>query len=208
MTANEREFELGFWGDCTNTFVEEQKQYVYARLMHIRREHYSFRVYGRSIIDIGGGPVSMLLKCHDLGDRAVVVDPLLPSVFSHQFHNEEVAAYPHWITERYESKGITWAPIRGEELSPAIGAPFDEAWIYNVLQHTDDPALVVKNALAVCRRLRIFEWVNVPPCEGHPHMLTEVGLNDWLGMSGDVIPLSYEACNGLAYVNVVEGKAR
>ncbi len=87
-------------------------------------------------------------------------------------------------------------------------AVYDEAWIYNVLQHTDDPSLIVKNALSVSRKLRIFEWINIPPCEGHPHMLTEAGLNDWCGSSGDVVPLSYEGCHGLAYVNVVEGKAK
>ena len=197
MTANEKDFELGYWGNCCNTYAEETKQWVYARLMGIRREHWSLRVYGRSIIDIGGGPVSMLLKCHDIGFESVVLDPLID-------------AYPRWIRERYEdAKGLSTMHARGEDIRPGEwfdGRPFDEAWIYNVLQHTDDPALVVKNALAVCRQLRIFEWINEPPHEGHPHMLTEVGLNDWLGTSGDVIPLSYEACHGLAYVNVVEGK--
>lgn len=197
MTANEKDFELGFWGDCTNTYVEETKQWVYARLMGIRREHWSLRVFGASIIDIGGGPVSMLLKCHDLGP-ACVVDPLLG--YGHSPH------YPTWIMDRYNEKGISVDCRRGEDLTyPHV---FDEAWIYNVLQHTDDPALVVKNALAVCRRLRIFEWVNVPPCEGHPHMLTEFGLNDWLGTSGNVVPLSYEGCFGDAYINVVEGHAK
>lgn len=195
MTANEKDYELSFWGDCTNTYVEETKQWVYARLMGIRREHWSLRVYGASIIDIGGGPVSMLLKCHDLG-RAMIVDPL-------------IADYPSWVWHRYRQLGISLAHQRGEDIRDGGDfASFDEAWIYNVLQHTDDPALVVKNALAVCRRLRIFEWVNVPPCEGHPHELTEVGLNDWLGTSGNVVPLSYEGCFGDAYVNVVEGHAK
>jgi len=193
MTANEKDYELGFWGDCTNTYCEETKQWVYARLMGIRREHWSLRVFGASIIDIGGGPVSMLLKCHDAGP-SMVADPL-------------ASDYPHWTRDRYTTKGIAILPFRGEEL-PELGRIFQEAWIYNVLQHTDDPALVVKNSLAVCRRLRIFEWVNVPTCEGHPYMLTEAGLNDWLGTSGSVVPLSYEGCFGDAYVNVVEGHAR
>ena len=207
MTANEKEFELGFWGDCTNTYCEETKQWVYARLMGIRREHWSLRVFGASIIDIGGGPVSMLLKCHDLG-QSCVADPLLPDVSSHIYASEREDAYPLWIMARYESKGIRWLPSHGEDLSPAIGEVFDEAWIYNVLQHVDDPALVIKNALAVCRKLRIFEWVNVPACPGHPHELTEAKLNEWIGTSGDVIPLSYDGCHGLAYVNVVDGHAR
>ena len=27
------EFEMSFWGDCTNTFGEDQKHYIYGNLM-------------------------------------------------------------------------------------------------------------------------------------------------------------------------------
>lgn len=192
--------EKGYWGNCTNTFAEETKQYVYARLMGIRREHYSFRVYGASIIDIGGGPTSMLLKCHDLGRHAVVVDPI---------------QYPQWTLQRYLTKGVM--PITGPgELLPVLlqglgalnAGVYDEAWIYNVLQHVDDPELVVRNALAVCKKLRIFDWINIPPYQGHPHMLLRDKLDQWLGTKGDVVPLSYECCWGEGYCAVVEGKAK
>ena len=47
------EFEKDYWGNCANTFDEDQKHYVYARFMGLTRSHYSFPVNGSSIIDIG-----------------------------------------------------------------------------------------------------------------------------------------------------------
>lgn len=210
MTANEMAFERDYWGDCTNTIVEENRQYVYARLMGLRREHWSFRVFGASILDIGGGPVSMLLKCHDAGP-SFVVDPLLDDYPEHIDMSYD-PAYPKWVTGRYHEKGITVVRSRGEDLTPDIGEPdaFDECWIYNCLQHVDDPALVLKNALTVCRKLRIFEWVNQPISEGHPQALTCEKLDTWIDTvhTSDVVPLSYECCAGDAYVAVAMGRAK
>lgn len=196
MTANEKDYELGFWGNCCNTYIEETKQYVYARLMGIRCDEMGFTVNGASIIDIGGGPVSMLLKCRDLG-KSLVVDPL-------------GLQYPSWTMGRYTSKHIGVIPFRGEDLRPNDLPIFDEVWIYNVLQHVDDPELVVKNALAVCRKLRIFEWVDMPPEPGHPHELKRDKLDAWLGSEhrGDVVFLNSNGCFGKAYYNVVPGLAR
>ena len=30
---NDLEFEQGFWGDCCNTFGEDQKHFIYGNLM-------------------------------------------------------------------------------------------------------------------------------------------------------------------------------
>ena len=60
--AHDFDFEAQYWGACNNTFYEERKHYVYASLMGIRRAHWSFTVPIISVVDIGGGPVSMLLK--------------------------------------------------------------------------------------------------------------------------------------------------
>ena len=70
----EHKFEKKYWGDCTNTFLEEQKHYVQARLMGIVAKNWSFDAGGKRILDIGGGPVSMLLKTYNLRE-GVVCDP-------------------------------------------------------------------------------------------------------------------------------------
>jgi len=179
-------FERDYWGDCTNTFDEEQKHYTYARYMGIPQVGYAFDARGKSVLDIGGGPVSMLLKCKNVRG-SFVIDPLVES-------------YPPWVIDRYGTKGIACQARRGEDVQEAfLEAPFDEAWIYNVLQHTDDPAKVVANAKAVAPVLRIFEWVDIPPHEGHPHMLTAPALQEWIGARGNVVQLNERGCTGKAF---------
>ena len=68
-------FEKDYWGDCTNTFDEDQKHYVYSKLMGITRVGYSFEVDNKRILDIGGGPTSMLLKTLHL-QEGLVIDPI------------------------------------------------------------------------------------------------------------------------------------
>lgn len=176
-------FESQYWGDCCNTFDEDQKHYVYARYMGLQQVGYSFDVHGRSIIDIGGGPTSMLLKTINNGNRSLVVDPL---------------PYPSWTYARYGAKGIKSLVMRGEDVCVR---GFDECWIYNCLQHTDDPELIIRNALKAAKTLRIFEWVDVPPHDGHPIELTKEKLDKWIGSEGVCVRLAESGCFGRAYFN-------
>ena len=177
-------FESEYWGDCCNTFDEDQKHYVYARYMGLHQVGYGFSMCGKSVIDIGGGPTSILLKCKGLG-RAMVVDPL---------------EYPQWTYARYGEHGVECLIMRGEDV---IEEGFDEAWIYNCLQHTDDPERIIKNALRAAKTLRIFEWVDIPPHDGHPVELSKQKLDEWIGKEGNTIMLSESGCYGRAYYNVI-----
>jgi hypothetical protein len=164
-------FESAWWGSCVNTLGEELKQRTYARQMGLVEEarggHLVYDLGGRSVIDIGGGPASLLLKCMNPG-RALVVEPM---------------PLPEWVRLRYKAAGVRLVSVRGEDVSLAE-APFDEAWLYNVLQHVQDPALVVANARRAARLVRVFEWIDVPPHEGHPHTLRSDVLDAWLGGRG------------------------
>ena len=133
----------------------------------------------------------MLLKADFLGDNCAVVDPLLNQ-------------FPEWVRQRYEEKGIETYATRGEDILEDIPPPydeFDEVWIYNCLQHTDDPRLIIENASKVAPVLRIFEWVDIPPHEGHPWMLTRQLLDEWTGHQGRVAQLAGQGCYGTAYFN-------
>lgn len=175
------DFERSYWGDCTNTFDEEQKHYVYAQHMRIERKHYSFIAPAKRILDVGGGPTSMLLKTEGL-QHGLVWDPI---------------EYPIWTRDRYRSKNIDVRYAKGEDLTET---GWDEVWIYNCLQHTDDPAKVIDRCLKAAKIIRIFEWVDIPPHEGHPHMLSELSLNAWLGLRGTVTQLTGQnGCSGKAY---------
>ena len=162
--------ELGYWDSPINQWVEMGRHYVYAAKMGIEVQNYWFRVHGKRIVDIGGGPCSMLLQTWD-AFAPCVVDP---------------CNYPNWVRQRYEQRLINVLPLKGEQLGEAwpLGK-VDEVWIYNVLQHVESPDIVIKNALAIGKTLRIFEWIDIPSYEGHPHMLTKAGLDEWIGADGE-----------------------
>ncbi len=158
------DYEADFWGDCLNTYDEERKQYAYALRMGLwDGEGFSFTVGGRSVLDIGGGPVSMLLKTPDRGADSGVLDP-------------GANYWPSWVHDRYHVAGIGVDPGRGEDIPPKMrtesGVRFDEVWIYNVLQHVDDVEAVLYNAARCAGTIRIFEWIGIPAYDGHPNELT------------------------------------
>lgn len=194
---NEQHFESDWWGNCINTFWEETKQMVYAKKMGLKSSMVlgKYPVYdlkGKSILDIGGGPVSMLLKCVNLtkGESAVI-DP---------------CDYPKWIDERYNEAGIIYKRMKGEDI--AVTEPvdiFDEVWIYNVLQHVDDPKKIIENAKATSKIIRIFEWIDNGVSPGHPHDLKESLLNEWLGGEGKVEQLNEMGCHGKSYYGIFKG---
>ena len=178
------DFEKDFWGNCCSTFEEELKQFEYAKRMGIEIGNYDYNVHGKSILDIGGGPVSMLLKARNLWNGCVV-DPL---------------QYPVWTLERYILKGISVHVARGEDADTLNLPRFNEVWIYNCLQHTDDPAKILANAKALAPVLRLFEWIDLPPHPGHPQELTEESLNRWIGLQpGKTEHMNVNGCVGRAF---------
>lgn len=189
-----QEFETGWWGDCLNTYGEEEKQLVYAGRMGLKTFHngkspYNIDLAGHSVLDIGGSVTSLLLKCVNRG-VATVIDPM---------------PIPKWAKDRYESGGITFTKMKGEQIHPEDEEIYDEVWIYNVLQHTDNPALICKNALAIGKIVRIFEWIGIKDEHGHPHELTEAGLNEWLGGEGKTELFNHYTLRGKAYYGVFKG---
>lgn len=183
-------WERDWWNDCTNTFSEENKQITYAHRMGLKViPTYDGRwpVYdleGKSVLDIGGGPVSMLLKCINRG-ACLVADPCL---------------YPGWTQARYTAAGLGHALIAGEELTPElVGQQFDEVWIYNVLQHTQNPQQIARNACRLAPVVRVFEWIDTPAEPGHPHTLTQGILEAWFGGAGTMEQMHENGCVGPAW---------
>lgn len=190
--SEDQEWERQWWGDCTNTFAEEAKQITYAHRMGLVNcpdiSHWPiYDLANKSIIDIGGGPTSMLLKCVN-SERSVVADP---------------CRYPRWVQDRYKIKGIDVVQMPGESLLDLFEEDeFDEAWMYNVLQHTIDPERIIKNAKIIAKTVRIFEWVDIPPCKGHPSELKAAFLSEWLGIKGTVECPNENGCNSNAFYGV------
>jgi 2-polyprenyl-3-methyl-5-hydroxy-6-metoxy-1,4-benzoquinol methylase len=168
-----QKLEVQWWGDCANTFGEELKQLVYAERMGMKSttkigdgRYPLYQLNGTSVLDIGGGPVSILLKTVDAGNLCVI-DP---------------ADYPQWVYERYHAREIATLNMPAEDY--ACTSRWDEAWIYNVLQHVEDPEKVVAVARKCAKLIRIFEWIDIPAYPGHPHELKARELDRWLGVRG------------------------
>ncbi len=192
MSSEDEKFESDFWGSCTHTLEEELKHFVYARLMGLqwvgsgpKLDNYGWDVGGKKIFDIGGGPVSMLLRTVNLG-RGVVVDPL---------------KFPPWVYERYKANKISAYIQPAETADRMVAGPrlYDEVWIYNVLQHVTDPAKIIANAKYLAPVLRIFEWIDLPVYPGHPHSLSQAKLEEWIGQKGQTVFLNESGCNGRAF---------
>lgn len=189
--SDDQTWESSWWGDCLNTFGEEAKQITYAHRMGLVNApdwgHWpAYDLGGRSVLDMGGGPTSILLKCRNAG-RRTVVDPL---------------AVPDWVKARYELAGIELVQVAAE----AFESPdeWDEAWMYNVLQHVQDPRTIIENAWRHARRVRICEYPYTDPHTGHPHRLEPTELDAWLGGKGTVEVIHENGVDGYVYFGVFD----
>lgn len=183
-----QEWERDWWGACHNTYGEEQKQLLYANRMGLQTFHdskspFNFDLNDISVLDIGGGPVSILLKCTNFS-RARVIDSL---------------AFPDWVLARYELARIEFERGQGEHLDET---GWDECWIYNVLEHTERPELIIQNARKAAKLIRIFQWIDTGLSAGHLHSLSETQLNDWLDGEGKVELINRGECRGKAYYGI------
>jgi glycosyltransferase involved in cell wall biosynthesis/2-polyprenyl-3-methyl-5-hydroxy-6-metoxy-1,4-benzoquinol methylase len=148
-------FESNWWGlEPNQRWIDEvEKQNTYAKLMQLS-ENFDLKV-PTTILDVGCGPTSILLRTNRHGAQAVGVDPLPVS------RNTLL---------KYKAANITFVNKKAEEGIPE--QEFDEAWIYNVLQHTDSPIIILNKLVKVAKIIRVFEWINTEANEGHPHILT------------------------------------
>jgi len=186
-------WEKSWWSNCINTFNEEQKQLIYAKKMGLRfipddKTPYIIDMHGKKVLDIGGGPTSLLLKC--LNVKGKVIDPI---------------KFPDWVYERYKIAKIRYEIKKAENLDEK--EVYDEIWIYNCLQHTENPAKIVANIKKITKIIRLFEWIDTPPNIGHPNTLTKEKLNSWLGGEGKTELLKGEnGCKGHCYYGIFIGE--
>jgi ubiquinone/menaquinone biosynthesis C-methylase UbiE len=145
-----QEWERNWWLNTPQQYrVEIKKGDIVASWLGIKNSP------ALSVIDIGCGPFSILQRVQ-VG-FGCAVDPI-------NYGPLELG---------YTTTGISRVFCRGEDLSDMLpGAAFDEAWIYNCLQHVEDPTAVLGQAIRVAKRVRLFEWINLPPYTGHLHTLT------------------------------------
>ena len=139
---------------------------------------------GRSVVDVGGGPCSLLLKTRNAG-RRLLIDP---------------CPFPMWVYLRYTECGIEYLDEPGETWSS--DEQFDEGWIYNVMQHVEDPETFIHTVRRNTKLIRIFEWINIPAYDGHPHELHAHDFYRWLGGRGMVEEVNQSGAVGTAFYGV------
>lgn len=188
-----QDHELDFWlndnFNCANTFIEDRKQFeIYSLRLKLNQTHYKIELDGKSVIDIGSGPTSILLKSQNYS-KAFAVDPLMDK-------------FPGWVKLRYLENGIRPVTGRGEDVELE---KVDMVLCYNVLQHTIDPEQVINNMKKLGNEIRIFEWINIPADDKHPHVLKADLLDKWLGGKGITEHLNepYIFSEGECYYNVI-----
>jgi len=167
-----QKWEKEWHGNCVNKVLGEYHQImVIAPKMGLttvrtNKNSYTIDMKNKSVLDIGGGSASLLLQCINV--RGKVVDPI---------------KFPDWTYARYDCAGIDWEIKKGEDVDET---GYDEVFIYNCLQHVEDPKKIIFNAKKAGKLIRIFEYINIPICAGHIHTLKESELNQWLGGEGKV----------------------
>ncbi len=189
-------WEAGWWSKVyQNTLNEEQKQLVYAEKMGLNfipdgHSPYWIDADNKTILDIGSGGASLLLKAKHL-KRGLGIDPLYEQ-------------YPAWVKMRYQEVGISVVSGKAEDLNNYEYPP-DEVWIYNCLQHTENPEQIIKNAKKVSKIIRIFEWIETEAVAGHPQILLADNLNKWLGGEGRVEYVNKNGATGNAFYGCFKG---
>ncbi len=155
-----QQHERDWWGTEPNSRWQEEidKQQTYARLMGLPHD---LNMGNKTILDVGCGPASMLLRAAHGG--AAGVDPLLMS--------EETKA-------KYAQANIALYHGKAEDFEPP--KHFDEAWMYNCLTHVDEPNKVMAMLLQAADSVRIFEWIDVPSDHTHPHTLRIEQFERWI----------------------------
>lgn len=190
-----QEWERKWHDNCANSYHEETKQFTYARKMGLSefqgvdrggRQIFDFK--DKTVIDIGGGAYSLLLKAE--AKERTVVDP---------------CAYPNWVRLRYSECGVNYFQVPAEYLDRGVELPvkkYDIALIYNCLQHTIDPEEIIKQVKKIAHEIRIFEWIENGVSDGHPHDLKAENLDTWLGGTGKVERINEGGAVGLCYYGI------
>ena len=119
---------------------------------------------GKKIMEIGPGRISGLLFCSNY-NTSYVVEPTEYDGIDHLYVNKKIE-------------------IIKERLEDAVLPDVDEVWIFNLMQHVQDPDLLVKKCKEKSKIIRFFEPIDLPTNTEHPFTFSK---NDFVEYFGDCV---------------------
>ena len=120
----------------------------------------------KTILEIGPARVSALLYCNNYGP-SFIVEPTKYDDTEHLYINKDIT----FIRDLYEDCE-----------SPIV----DEIWLFNVLQHIQDPDLFIDKCKKSAKTIKFFEPINTPIETHHPHSFT---FDDYVKYFGNSVKL-------------------
>lgn len=132
----------------------------------IRHDYFDLNLDGKSVLDVGGGTTSILMKCKNF--NGAVLDPILAVAKSHY-------------------SGIRRLPFRYEDTNEG---DWDEVWAYDFLAHVEDPHRCAGFLKGAGKTIRIMEWINVEKSPQNLTMFSALDLKLLFGQDGKVVTTS------------------
>jgi hypothetical protein len=111
-----------------------------------------------TVVDLGCGPCGILT--------------------SRNANDERFSCEKGYAVDPIDYSAIAYPPLPNVEVVKSTAEDFypgrdvDATFIYNCLQHTIDPGLILAKARSYSKEIYIFEWINIPPYQGHLHTIT------------------------------------
>lgn len=128
---------------------------------------------GKSVIEIGPGRIAALLFCENYSDGCII-EPTHYEGISHLYDRKNLRVVQNLVES-------------------CVLHEVDEVWIFNVLQHVQDPDKLIAKCKSAAKVIRFFEPVDLPTNNEHPFSFS---MDDFRGYFGDCVK-EYEAGQGI-----------
>jgi hypothetical protein len=129
---------------------------------------------GKKIIEIGPAHIPALYFCTNY--EGVIIEPMESEILRDITIEKNI---------RLIKEPAEYVDLKG----------YDEAWLFNVLQHVIDPDLLIYNIKRSVKLIRFFEPVNMGTAPQHPHAFTINDFINWFFTDTKIYPAKPSAKN-------------
>lgn len=116
---------------------------------------------GKSIVEIGPGRIAGLLFCHNYS-KSYIIEPTDYEDIDHLYQSKDLEIIKE-TTEECEFPKV------------------DEVWIFNLMQHVQDPDLLIRKCKENSKIIRFFEPIDLPVNNEHPFSFSKKDFEDYFG---------------------------